>query len=137
MALGEYKNRIGCRVPVFFIFGGLCQVATTVLSLIRTGGEFFSVCWNEALSVWSDHCMAAGCRIRGVTVVRGGLDVAQAKPKPRPRGTHPSSRRRQPTVRRAARGCLRPGGRRPPGPDNTGRRGMGDDVWRGQKDGRI
>ena len=30
---------------------------------------------------------------------------------------------------------LPPGGRHPPGPDHVGHRGMGNDVWRGQKDG--
>ena len=30
---------------------------------------------------------------------------------------------------------LLPGGRRPPGPDYTRRWGMGDDVWRAQKEG--
>ena len=72
-----------------------------------------------------------------MTVVLGEMDVTRAKPKPRPRGTHPSSRRRPPTVRRAARGHLCPGGRRPPGPEHVGRWGMEDDVWRGQTDGSV
>ena len=30
-----------------------------------------------------------------------------------------------------------PGGRRPPGSDYVGCRAMGDDVWRGQKEGSV
>ena len=79
-------------------------------------------------------CMAIGCRIRGGgTVVLGEMDVARAKPKPRPGGnpsvrtapgTHPSSGRRPPTVR-ATRGRLYPDGRRLPGPEYVGHRGWG------------
>ena len=93
-------------------------------------------CWMEALSARSDHCRAAGHRMRG-TMVLGEMDVARAKPKPRPRGTHPSSRRRPPTVRRAARGHLCPGGRRPPGPELVGHWRMGDDVRKEQTDGSV
>ena len=48
-----------------------------------------------------------------------------------------SSLRRPPTVRRATRDRLCPGGRRPPGPDYVGRGGDGDDVWVGQTDGSV
>ena len=33
----------------------------------------------EALSVCSDHCRAVGSRMRGLTVVLAGMDVARAK----------------------------------------------------------
>ena len=47
------------------------------------------VSWIEALSACSDHCRAMGCRVREVTEVLGKMDVARAKPKPRPGGKPP------------------------------------------------
>ena len=53
----------------------------------------------EALSAHSDHCRAAGYRIRGIRVL-GEMDVARAKPKPSHEGRIPP----------AGSGCLLSGG---------------------------
>ena len=42
---------------------------------------FSVVLFVEALSARSDHCRAGGCRIRGMTVVMGEMEVARANPK--------------------------------------------------------
>ena len=95
------------------------------------------VCWNEALSARSDHGMAAGHRITGITVVLEEMDVARAKPKtpatsdaslqPAAAAYCPAGNPRPPLSRWTT--STRPGARRA--------LGMGDDVWRGQTDGSV
>ena len=98
----------------------------------------------EALSVCPDHCKVIGCRIRGegVTVALGEMDVARVNPN-RFGPSQPPVRwawfqPRWPTAVTPFRGrlevCLLPGGRRPPGQDFAGHRGMGNDGWREKRD---
>ena len=70
------------------------------------------------------------------------MDVARVKPKPCPggeplvhhaTGTHPSSQQRPPTFGGRLEIGVFPGGRRPPGPDNLGRRGMGMTLGENRK----
>ena len=55
--------------------------------------------------------------------------IIRLVPTPPAKGGHP--------VRGATRDLPLPGGRFPPDPDYVGCRGMGDDMWRGQNEGKV
>ena len=121
--------------------------------------------WDDLFRIWAfrssfdplDHCnyKATGCMIGkagggGAAPPRDsgpGRNGREAKtmtegsvPVRKTTEMHPSSHPRPPTFGRRLDVCLfpgGPGGRRPPGPGNVGRLGMGDDIWRGQNDGSI
>ena len=87
-----------------------------------------------------------GCGMGGGTVVLGEMDVAWVNPYRSGQGerplrlpvTHPTGQQRPPNSRGGGlEVSLLPGGRRPLGPDDIGRWGMEDDVWRGQKEGSV
>ena len=79
----------------------------------------------EALSARSYHCRASGYRLRGMTVVLGGMDVARAKPKPWPRGRHVSTMSRW--LRRWGHDCCGTGWHWP----QLAKRALASTIWIG------
>ena len=86
----------------------------------------------------------AGLWDAGVTVVLGEMDVTgEVIPflpvsTPSARGLVPNPAVSQsPNSVRQCEICYLSGGRRPPEPNYVGRRGMGDDIWRGQNEGLL
>ena len=84
-----------------------------------------------------------------MTVVLGKMDVVWVNPYRSGQGEPPvhlvwvAPYRPAAVIRLRGRGrgrlfvCLFLGGRRPPGPDYTGRWGIRDNVWKGQKEGSV
>ena len=85
----------------------------------------------EALSVHSGHCRAMRSRIRGLTLILGGMDVAQVSSYRSDQGgssapglVHTPGQWRSPNAGRRYEIGHFSAGRRPPGPDYVGRREM-------------